>query len=418
MCETAAALLDLGGTLIGEAFLDRIAERAQLTKTLEILVEDSRTVVRGLTAVLWFGILQVTASAIVLAYFDEPAVSWALVGGAIMFTVSWAWLAVTGDLFVAILIAVFAGGVNIYVHVALGGYGYSGGAIFYGITLVAAVALMLGRRAAVISGVVYGVAGIAFGFLEQSLRDGRPPPDPTLTTLIFVSVLVSSVAAIPALLAYLLGTVRAERRRSESLLLNMLPAEVASELKRQGQTRPKRFDSISVLFADIVGFTPISAAMAPDEVVEILNTVFSHFDRLVDKYAVEKIRTIGDSYMVAAGVPVPRDDHAHVLAAMALEMLDYAEQTNFAFRIGINSGPVVAGIIGLHKFQYDVWGDTVNTAYRMESHGETGRIQISDATNDLIQGDFRTTARGPIEVKGKGTLETWFLEGVKTPAVS
>jgi class 3 adenylate cyclase len=207
-----------------------------------------------------------------------------------------------------------------------------------------------------------------------------------------------------------MGKLRAERERAESLLLNMLPAEVAAELKKEGSASPKRFDSMSVLFADIVGFTPLSSVMSPEEVVDSLNTVFTHFDHLAEKHEVEKIRTIGDSYMAAAGVPVTRDDHAQVLAAMALDMLDYASESRFSFRIGINSGPVVAGVIGTHKFQYDIWGDTVNTAYRMESHGETGRIQISEATNNLIRYDFATIPRGSIQVKGKGIMDAWFIE--------
>ena len=190
----------------------------------------------------------------------------------------------------------------------------------------------------------------------------------------------------------------------------MLPVEVAAELKQEGSTNPKRFDSMSVLFADIVGFTPLSSKLSPEEVVDSLNTVFTHFDRLAEKHGVEKIRTIGDSYMAAAGVPVTREDHAQALAAMALDMLDYASGSRFSFRIGINSGPVVAGVIGAHKFQYDVWVDTVNTAYRMESHGETGRIQISEATNSLIRHDFATIPRGSVEVKGKEMMDTWFIE--------
>jgi len=130
----------------------------------------------------------------------------------------------------------------------------------------------------------------------------------------------------------------------------------------------------------------------------------------------EKIRTIGDTYMVASGIPVPRQDHARALAGMALDMLAYAAQGSLSFRIGINSGPAVAGVIGTRKFQYDIWGDTVNTASRMESHSEPGRIQISDATNHLISDDFVTTYRGPIEVKGKGTLTTWWLDGERQHA--
>lgn len=182
-------------------------------------------------------------------------------------------------------------------------------------------------------------------------------------------------------------------------------------MKQRGEIPARRFEAISVLFADAAGFTPISAEMDPEAVVGMLDEVFSRFDTLADKYGCEKIRTIGDAYMVACGVPVPRPDHADALASLALEMLDYANRGPLRFRIGINSGPVVAGVIGRQKFQYDVWGDTVNTASRMESHGEPGKIQISEATYKLIKDRFLCTPHGPIEVKGKGTLNTWYLEG-------
>jgi adenylate cyclase len=204
---------------------------------------------------------------------------------------------------------------------------------------------------------------------------------------------------------------RYEHERAEGLLLNVLPGVVAAELKERGSASARRFDHVSVLFADIVGFTRLSATMDPEELVSRLNEVFTYFDALAERYGVEKIRTIGDGYMVASGIPVPRADHAHALASMALEMLAYAARHRMSIRIGINSGPVVAGVIGTRKFQYDVWGDTVNVASRMESHGEPGRIQIGAVTNDLIKDRFATSLRGPIEVKGKGTLTTWWLEG-------
>jgi class 3 adenylate cyclase len=213
-----------------------------------------------------------------------------------------------------------------------------------------------------------------------------------------------------------MGRLRHEHDRAEGLLLNVLPGMVATELKETGSTTARRFEEVSVLFADIVGFTPLSATMEPEELVDRLNEVFTHFDGLAERHGVEKIRTIGDTYMVAAGIPVPRSDHAHALAAMALDMLTFAARSSLSFRIGINSGPAVAGVIGTRKFQYDVWGDTVNTASRMESHGEPGRIQISDATNDLIKDDFATGLRGRIEVKGKGQLTTWWLVGARRPA--
>jgi guanylate cyclase len=374
------------------------------------MIEDSKSVVVAMTVVIWFGIVQALGSAVPLFSFDEPESAWAVVVAAAIFGVAWVWLAATGDLTGAVVVAVVAGAVPVYIHVVLGGFAYSGGSLFFAITLVSAAALLLGRRAVTLLGLVFVVLTVAFGFLESTLQASRPPPDPTLTNALFVIVLSTNLLVVPPLLVYLMGKLRAERERAELLLLNMLPAEVAAELKKEGSASPKRFDSMSVLFADIVGFTPLSSVMSPEEVVDSLNTVFTHFDHLAEKHEVDKIRTIGDSYMAAAGVPVTRDDHAQVLAAMALDMLDYASESQFSFRIGINSGPVVAGVIGTHKFQYDIWGDTVNTAYRMESHGETGRIQISEATNNLIRYDFATIPRGSIQVKGKGMMNAWFIE--------
>ncbi len=207
-----------------------------------------------------------------------------------------------------------------------------------------------------------------------------------------------------------------ERRKSEALLLNILPREVTLVLKSGPATVAERYDKVSILFADIVGFTPLSALMRADEVVTMLNQVFSHFDSLVEKYGAEKIRTIGDNYMVAAGVPRPCEDHAQTLAAMALDMHAYAASVEvrggrLALRIGINSGPVIAGVIGRRKFQYDVWGDAVNAASRMESHGIPAGTQITAATYDLVRGSFVCEPRGLIEVKGMGEMETWFLTG-------
>jgi len=200
--------------------------------------------------------------------------------------------------------------------------------------------------------------------------------------------------------------------------LNVLPAMIVPKLKNPAeQTIAEQYDEVSVLFADIVGFTKLSVEFTPHEMVEHLNTVFSFFDTLVEKYSVEKIRTIGDNYMVVSGAPVRYADHAQRLARMGLEMLAYLESPansargHLQFRIGINSGPVIAGVIGKTKFHYDVWGDTVNTASRMESHGVPGKIQITSATSNLLEKEFNCTFRGAIDVKGKGLMETWFVDG-------
>lgn len=212
----------------------------------------------------------------------------------------------------------------------------------------------------------------------------------------------------------LIALLQREQEKSNALLLNILPQEIADILKNGQGIIADHFDNVSILFADIVNFTPLSATMTPTELVELLNAVFSHLDALVDKYGVEKIKTIGDCYMVAAGVPEPRPDHAHVLTRLALDIRDFVEQHAFqgqwlAFRIGINSGPAVAGVIGNKKFSYDLWGDTVNTASRMESQGAAGFIQVTAATYDLIKDDFICESRGHVEVKGKGEMPVWYV---------
>jgi class 3 adenylate cyclase len=217
------------------------------------------------------------------------------------------------------------------------------------------------------------------------------------------------------LLRALMADLEAERAESERLLLNILPEPIAQRLKTEPGVIADRFDAASVMFADIVGFTPLSEMLTAEEMVEWLNEVYSAFDEFVQARGVEKIRTIGDGYMVAAGVPFRRDDHAGALTRLALDFAEYFKALPPVrghvpnFRIGINSGSMVGGVIGTHKFQYDLWGDVVNTAARMESHGVPGRIQITAETHDLIKNQFVCEARGPIDIKGKGKLETWFV---------
>jgi len=206
-------------------------------------------------------------------------------------------------------------------------------------------------------------------------------------------------------------------RRSEELLLNILPAPIADRLKQQANLIADGFTEVTVLFADIVGFTTMSARMPPAQVVGMLDELFSRFDDLASELGLEKIKTIGDCYMIAGGLPEPRPDHAEAVAEMALAILrvmdEFSARANepITVRIGINSGPVVAGVIGKRKFIYDLWGDTVNTASRMESHGVPGKVHVAESSRRLLAEKYRLTARGAIEVKGKGTMETWFLHG-------
>jgi len=210
--------------------------------------------------------------------------------------------------------------------------------------------------------------------------------------------------------------IEAQRAQAEALLLNILPREIAELLKARQRTIAESHPAASVLFADIQDFTPLSERLSPDALVELLNEVYSFCDSLALKHGVEKIKTIGDCYMAAAGVPLGRADHAQAMARMALELQRGAAARDFhgqrlSFRIGINSGPVVAGVIGKMKFSYDLWGDVVNTASRMESHGRGGAIQITRSTYELLREDFDCAPQGSIPVKGKGELEVWTLIG-------
>ena len=208
-----------------------------------------------------------------------------------------------------------------------------------------------------------------------------------------------------------------EREKSEQLLRNILPETIASRLKDGPGTIAESFPAVTVLFADLCGFTDFSQRVDARHLVALLDEIFSAFDRLALGLGVEKIKTIGDAYMAVAGLPEPRDDHADAIAEMAIGMLDafrdlmQVRGVALQVRIGVHSGPVVAGVIGRHKFTYDLWGDTVNLASRMESHGEPSRIHVSAATRGLLGDRYRFADRGEVTVKGKGAVRTFFLLG-------
>ena len=208
------------------------------------------------------------------------------------------------------------------------------------------------------------------------------------------------------------------QEKSERLLLNILPRPIAEQLKQGPEIIAESFAEVTVLFADIVNFTQLTETQPAAKIVDFLNQVFSRFDQLAERHGLEKIKTIGDAYMVAAGLPQPQENHAAAVAAMAIEMqatlaeFNAQTQQNIALRIGIHTGPVVAGVIGLKKFAYDLWGDTVNTASRMESHGLPNQIQISEATYNQLQAcgeRYEFHQRGPIVIKGKGSMVTYLL---------
>lgn len=301
--------------------------------------------------------------------------------------------------------------VAVALHWVVGGFVATRGLLFSALVGPIFAAFLLPTRQA--------IAWLLVSLSTISLAVVAAPalPEPSHLPQWLFSVMTIHNLALPGATAavavmYAVHQVRRERERSEQLLLNILPADVAATLKNGASTIADHHGAASVLFADIVDFTPLSARLTPLQTVELLNAVFSDMDALAEKHGLEKIKTVGDCYMVAAGVPRPRPDHARATALLALEMMEQVgARHGVRMRIGIASGPVVAGVIGRKKFSYDLWGDTVNLASRMESHGEPGRIQVAPDTYELLRSQFRCEYRGQVTVKGKGAMDTWYLVG-------
>jgi adenylate cyclase len=302
------------------------------------------------------------------------------------------------------------------VTISLGGFKSSSAVIIWAALcpLVSLLVEDLHRTVLWIVGFVLLV--IISAFLQPHLTPAELPE--ALVTWYFVLNLGAVIAIAFALLYYFVGQRNFFQQRSEALLLNILPKEISDALKTDRSAIAAHYDSASVLFADIVEFTPMAAAMPPLDLVNLLNEVFQCFDDLVEKHGLEKIKTIGDCYMVAAGVPRERSDHAIAIVQFALDVRDVAASRTFGdrklgFRIGVNTGPVVAGVIGRKKFIYDLWGEAVNIASRMESHGESGAVQITCNTYDLVKDHFECESRGTITVKGVDAIEVWRVIGRK-----
>ncbi len=328
----------------------------------------------------------------------------------------------------AILTAVVIGSAEVVTHQFLAiyylgwGYGFQ-----YYLLVVVAFAFMMNFRSMFIPGLMFVICLISFlGFYYDVQYWLVPHVDLGSTVQeIFLMANVTSAFAILAMMSYVYSEaartaeakLELERQKSERLLLNILPFSIAERLKDNDEIIADHYDSATVMFSDIVGFTALSERLTPTELVDRLNRLFSAFDDLAEKHGLEKIKTIGDAYMVAGGLPELQDSHAQDVSSMALDMLEAVEDYNLkmkepvSLRIGIHTGPTVAGVIGIKKFVYDVWGDTVNTASRMESTSLPGRIQLSEQAAALLEDDFRIEARGTVEVKGKGSMKTYWLLG-------
>jgi len=262
---------------------------------------------------------------------------------------------------------------------------------------------------------------IEVDLLSQKQKVQRIQVIATIVALILIAMLAFGLYRRNIFIRKTSSIIQTERDRSNKLLRNILPEETAQELMDNGKVKAKKINKVSVLFTDFKGFTRLSADLSPEKLVESVNFYYSKFDQIVDKFGLEKIKTMGDAYMMAGGLPFPTEDHALKIVGAAFEISKFVSEAkkdsadgimHFDIRIGINTGPVVAGVVGIKKFAYDIWGDTVNIASRMESNSEPGKINVSETTYQLIKHKYKCTYRGEIEAKNKGKLKMYFVDGV------
>jgi guanylate cyclase len=320
-----------------------------------------------------------------------------------------------------ILVAPTAGG-----QMLVGGFLPSGAVGLWGILAPLGALVFLEVRRAVRWFAAFLAVFLLTGILGEAFFLDADLPVWFTSTMLALNVIGAGTVAFTVLASFAnqrdaaLRALRAEQEKAEALLVNVLPSSIAERLKGATRSIADHFESASILFADVVDFTPLARRLAPAEVVGVLDQLFSHFDTLVERHGLEKIKTIGDCYMAASGVPDPSPDHARRAALLALDMRDAVAASPIAggsgleLRIGINSGPVVAGVIGTKRFLYDLWGDAVNIASRMETNGTPGEIQITRATYELLEDEFVCRPRGTIPIKGKGEMETWYLVGSRS----
>jgi guanylate cyclase len=307
------------------------------------------------------------------------------------------------------------------VQLALGGFAASSAVVMWSVVAPFAALVLSGVRSAAAWLGAFAAELLLAAALDPGASGSNALPAPLVTEFFVLNIGALASVAVALMATFVTQKDAAtqllarEQDRSERLLLNVLPREIASRLKAGESPIADAYDAATIIFADIVGFTPLTRELEPKEMVRLLNEIFTDFDRAAQRHGVEKIRTVGDNWMGVAGVPKPEPAHAVAIARMALDMcaaLDRRRalgERRIDFRIGIESGPCVGGVIGVQKFVFDIWGDPVNTASRMESHGLAGRVHVGEAAYELLKDAFDLEPRGVIEVKGRGPMRTWFL---------
>jgi guanylate cyclase len=302
----------------------------------------------------------------------------------------------------------------------LGGFVNSSAMMVWAFVAPLGALVLVGPRRAVLFVAVYAALTVVSGLADGPLAAAATPLPPGLQLAFFVLNIGAVSLVVYSVLQYFVAQRERAQQETDELLHNILPVPIADRLKAGETQIADDFESVTVLFADVAGFTPLARDAGADQVIVILNRLFTAFDELADRFGLEKIKTIGDAYMAVAGAPVARPDHARAAADMGLAMIDATARVAaeldrpLEIRIGMHSGAAIAGVIGRRKFFYDLWGDAVNVASRMETFGRPGRIQVSETVEAALRGEYRFEERGTIDVKGLGQMRTFFLLGRRT----
>lgn len=407
----------------GDGWARRLQHRYLPTGILDTL-EDPRLGLRIMLANVAVPPVLTVASVVGCWLLGEPAVAAVLLGFLAAQGLSAAVFVTTGRSREAVLVQLLALLVaSTACHVLLGGYVWSGGSLLYGIAVAAGAALFLGRRAAfLLLGVCLGVA-LVLAPLEPLLEARREQPALLLSVFVMLTLYVAVLVMLVPPTAALVDRLRIEQRRTRALMLNVLPAPIADRLRAGETVIADDHAACSIVFADLSGFTAHAEHLPASQVVRELNTIMTRFDALVAAHGAEKIKTIGDGYLAACGLPEPDPDHAGTACGLALDLrdavaaLDAELGTDFRLRVGVHTGPAVAGVIGTAKFAYDVWGDTVNVASRLESTGLPGAIAVSAAVVAAAGSAFAFERVGARELKGHGAVEVYHLVGRRPAAI-
>ncbi|MDF2969400.1 MAG: adenylate/guanylate cyclase [Nocardioidaceae bacterium] len=384
-------------------------------------IEDPATISRLVNLVGMVAAATTAGFGVLFFAFDEQVAGWSTLGLSFASLICWLVLVtgrLAGRVVVAVAVVTAASAANhIVVHVALGGFAHSGGYLFGGLVLTLMVGLALPRSATGLLALAYCGVAVALGLNEAGLAASRPAPAAPLSTILFVTVFTSAFFMLVPMFGYSLEQLAAERARAEALLLNILPETIAGRLKTRPGMIADRHEECSVVFADLVGFTAHSKGKDPAQIVGELNTIFSRFDAIAAKHRAEKIKTIGDGYLAACGLPDADPDHVAQACDLALAMVEAMPVlnselgTHFQLRVGVNAGSAVAGIVGSSKFSYDVWGDMVNLASRLESTGTPGVVVTSAAVVSALQGRYTFQPLGAKDLKGEGMTELFAVVG-------